>query len=124
MTQRFVTHEDALTPIPEHLDLTEAATIACAGTPAWNALFVTGHAIPGSTVLLLGTGGVSIWALQLAKAAGLRVIVTSSSDEKLARARSLGADATINDRSTPEWQDEALRLSDGQVVDLVLDVGG
>ena len=75
-------------------------------------------------MLLLGTGGVSIWALQLAKAAGLRTIITSSSDEKLERARSLGASATINYKTTPEWQDEVLRLTAGRGVDLVLEVGG
>jgi NADPH:quinone reductase-like Zn-dependent oxidoreductase len=87
-------------------------------------LFVEGRVKPGHTVLLLGTGGVSIWALQLAKAAGLRVIITSSSDDKLKRARALGADETINYRTTPEWQDEVLRRTAAQGVDLVLEVGG
>src|SRR5436309_688199 len=79
---------------------------------------------PGSTVLLEGTGGVSIFALQLAHVAGLRTIITSSSDEKLTRAHTLGADASINYRTTPAWADEARRLTDGRGVDLVVDIGG
>ena len=102
----------------------EAATIPCAGVTAWNSLFVEGGLRAGDSVLLLGTGGVSIWALQLAKAAGLRAIITSSSDEKLQRARGIGAVATINYKTTPEWQDEVLRLTEGRGVDLVLEVGG
>ena len=87
-------------------------------------MFVAGGAKPGNTVLLLGTGGVSIWALQLAKAAGLRTIIISSSDKKLERARSLGADHAINYRSSPEWQNEVLQITDGRGVDLVVEVGG
>jgi NADPH:quinone reductase-like Zn-dependent oxidoreductase len=87
-------------------------------------LFVAGAVKPGASVLLLGTGGVSLWALQLAKAAGLFTIVTSSQDEKLERARLLGAGATINYRTTPEWQHEVLRITDGVGVDLVVEVGG
>ena len=79
---------------------------------------------PGGTVLLLGTGGVSIWALQLARAAGCRVIITSSSDEKLEKARALGANETINYSRTPEWSAEVRRLTGGEGVDLVLEVGG
>jgi NADPH:quinone reductase-like Zn-dependent oxidoreductase len=116
--------EEALVAIPAHLDYAQAATLPCAAVTAWNALFVTGGLRAGDSVLLLGTGGVSIWALQLARAAGLRTIITSSSDEKLRRARELGASATINYRTTPEWQDEVLRLTDGRGVDLVLEVGG
>jgi NADPH:quinone reductase-like Zn-dependent oxidoreductase len=84
-----------------------------------------GRAMPGKSVLLLGTGGVSIWALQLAKAAGLRAFITSSSDEKLDKARSLGADGTVNYRATPNWHDEVkLKFTEGRGVDLVLEVGG
>ncbi|HEY5809888.1 MAG TPA: NAD(P)-dependent alcohol dehydrogenase, partial [Povalibacter sp.] len=101
-----------------------AATLSCAGTTAWNTLFADGGLEPGATVLLQGTGGVSIITLQLAKAAGLRVIITSSSDEKLARAHALGADAVINYRTTPEWQDAVLQLTDGRGVDLTVEVGG
>ena len=114
----------ALISSPAHLDYAEAATLTCAGVTAWNALFVTGGLKPGQTVLLLGTGGVSIWALQLAKAAGARVIITSSSDAKLERTRKLGADALINYANIPEWSVEARKLTGGEGVDLVLEVGG
>ena len=124
LAEEVVAHEEALVKIPAHLSYAEAATLPCAAVTAWNSLFVTGGLKPGDSVLLLGTGGVSMWALQLAKAAGLRAIITSSSDEKLVRARSLGAPATINYKTTPEWQDKVLRLTDGQGVDLVLEVGG
>jgi NADPH:quinone reductase-like Zn-dependent oxidoreductase len=124
LAERFVAGEQAFVAIPEHLSYEEAATMSCAGITAWNALFADGGAHPGSTVALLGTGGVSIWALQLAHAAGLRTIITSSSDEKLERARKLGADETINYRATPEWQDEVLRLTDGAGADIVVEVGG
>lgn len=120
----FVVPEQALVAMPAHLDFAEAATLSCAGTTAWNALFAAGGLQPGASVLLLGTGGVSILALQIAKAAGLRTVLTSSSDDKLARARALGADATINYRTTPDWQHEVLRLTGGRGVDLTLEVGG
>src|SRR5512139_3604906 len=81
-SQEIVLDEDALVHAPAHLDYAQAATLTCAGVTAWNALFVSGGIRPGGTVLLLGTGGVSIWALQLAKAAGARVIITSSNDLK------------------------------------------
>ena len=116
--------ESALTRIPAHLNFHEAATLTCAGVTAWNALFVEGRLQAGDSVLLQGTGGVSIWGLQLAKAAGIRTIITSSSDAKLEHARTLGANETINYRTTPEWQDEARRLTDGAGVNLVLEVGG
>jgi NADPH:quinone reductase-like Zn-dependent oxidoreductase len=122
--QEIVLSEQALVKTPEHLTDAEAATLTCAGTTAWHALFETGTVQPGDTVLLLGTGGVSIWALQLAKAAGLRVIITSSSDAKLEKARALGADETINYTHTPEWSAEVRRLTGGAGVDLVLEVGG
>lgn len=124
LAEQLTLHEDALVRIPSHLDFPEAATLTCAGLTAWNALFVQGNLKAGDTVLLLGTGGVSIWALQLAKVAGVRAIITSSSDEKLERARALGAAATINYRTTPEWQNEVLRLTQGRGANLVLEVGG
>jgi NADPH:quinone reductase-like Zn-dependent oxidoreductase len=124
LAQEVVMHEDFLVKTPPHLDFKEAATLGCAGVTAWHALFVEGRVKPGNTVLLLGTGGVSIWALQLAKAAGVRTILTSSSDEKLQRARALGADETINYRTVPEWQQEVLRLTEGRGVDLTVEVGG
>ncbi len=124
LAEELVIHEDGLSAIPAHLSYEEAATLTCAGVTAWNALFVEGDVKAGDTVLLLGTGGVSVWALQLARAAGVRTIVTSSSDTKLERARALGADVLINYRRTPEWQEEVLRATDGKGVDLVLEVGG
>jgi NADPH:quinone reductase-like Zn-dependent oxidoreductase len=122
--EEILLDEDALVTAPAHLNFPEAATLSCAGVTAWNALFTSGGLRPGMTVLLLGTGGVSIWALQLAKAAGARVLITSSTDEKLARAQSLGADAGINYRTNEKWSSEVRRLTDGEGVDLVLEVGG
>ncbi len=121
-----VVPERALVPLSAHLSYAEGSTLPIAGVTAWNALFPSDQAapVPGDTVLLEGTGGVSILALQLAHAAGLRTVITSSSDEKLARARALGADATINYRTTPRWADEVLRLTDGRGADLVIDIGG
>ncbi|MET0280603.1 MAG: NAD(P)-dependent alcohol dehydrogenase [Steroidobacteraceae bacterium] len=124
MAEEIVLPATALVRSPAHLSDTEAATLTCAGTTAWHALFETGTLQPGNTVLLLGTGGVSIWALQLAKAAGMRVIITSSSDAKLARARALGADETINYQQVPEWSAQVRQLTGGEGVDLVLEVGG
>ncbi|MBU8896379.1 NAD(P)-dependent alcohol dehydrogenase [Corallococcus sp. H22C18031201] len=124
LAEHVVLPESAFYAVPAHLDYAEAATLPCAGVTAWNALFVEGRVKPGGTVLLLGTGGVSVWAMQLARAAGLKTLITSSSDEKLARARALGAHETINYRTTPEWQDEVLRLTHGQGVDMVVEVGG
>ena len=124
LTQDLVLNENALIKSPAHLDDAQAATLSCAGVTAWRALFEVGQIKPGQTVVLLGTGGVSIWALQLAKAAGARVIITSSSDEKLARARSLGADETINYKTTPDWDNEVIQRTGGTGADLVLEVGG
>jgi NADPH:quinone reductase-like Zn-dependent oxidoreductase len=116
----------ALVSLPSYLTYAEGSTLPIAGVTAWNALFPYDQRapVPGDTALLEGTGGVSIFALQLAHAAGLRTIITSSSDEKLARARTLGADATINYRSTPDWAGEVRRLTDGRGADLVIDIGG
>ena len=123
LAEEIILDERALIRTPRHLNYAEAATLTCAGVTAWRALFVAAQIRPGETVLLLGTGGVSIWALQLAKAAGARVIITSSSDAKLAQARALGADGLINYATTPEWANEVRRLTDGGA-DAVLEVGG
>lgn len=124
LAEELVSNEEHFVLAPRSLDALAASTLTCAGLTAWNALFVAGATKPGASVLLLGTGGVSLWALQLAKAAGLFAIITSSQDEKLERARALGADATINYRTTPEWQDDVVGLTGGQGVDLVVEVGG
>lgn len=124
LAEQVVADEQALTVAPVGMSAAEASSVACAGVTAWNALFVRGALKPGATVLLLGTGGVSIWALQLAHAAGLRPIIISSSEDKLDRAKQLGAVGTVNYLTTPEWQHEVRRLTDGAGVDLVLDIGG
>jgi NADPH:quinone reductase-like Zn-dependent oxidoreductase len=116
--------ESGLIAAPAYLTDAEAATLPCAALTAWNALVEKGRLAAGETVLVLGTGGVSLFALQIAKAHGARVIVTSSSDEKLARARSLGAGDTINYRSTPNWDDVVLKLTANRGVDHVVEVGG
>jgi NADPH:quinone reductase-like Zn-dependent oxidoreductase len=113
----------ALVRVPAHLDWKEAATMPVAATTAWNAI-VRGKVRPGTTVLLLGTGGVSLYALQFAKAAGARVIITSSSDAKLARARALGADDLINYTTTPAWDEQVLAITDGKGADLVVESVG
>jgi NADPH:quinone reductase-like Zn-dependent oxidoreductase len=113
-----------LIPIPDSLTYEQAATLPCAALTAWNALVERGQLFAGQTVLTLGTGGVSLFALQFAKAMGATVIATSSSDEKLARATALGADHTLNYRATPQWEDEVQKLTSGRGVDHIVEVGG
>ncbi len=113
-----------VTAIPEHLSVDEAACLPCAGVTAWNGLVTRGHLSSGETVLALGTGGVSIFALQFATAMGARVIVTSSSDEKLARAKKLGAFGTINYKGDSAWEKSVFKLTEGRGVDHVVEVGG
>ena len=110
--------------IPDHLSFEEAATLPCAALTAWHALFDSGHLKPGESVLVQGTGGVSLFALQFAKLAGTRVIATSSSDTKLSRARDLGASDVVNYKTTPEWGKAVLGLTGGAGVDHVVEVGG
>ena len=116
--------ESWVTPIPAGFSYAEAATLTCAGITAWKAVIDRPRIKPGDWVLTQGTGGVSIFALQFAKAAGARVIATSSSDQKLEKLRQLGADHVINYRDTPEWGMAAVDLTDGRGVDLVVEVGG
>lgn len=116
--------EQGLVAVPATLSDEEAAALPCAGVTAWHALFEHTPMAPGETVLLQGTGGVSIFGLQFAHAAGLRTIVTSSSDEKLERAGQMGASETINYKKTPNWDEEARRLTGGRGVDHVVEVGG
>jgi NADPH:quinone reductase-like Zn-dependent oxidoreductase len=123
LTEYVTLPERGVTKIAKTLSFEEAATLPCAGVTAWNALMEGARAtLPGETVLILGTGGVSLLALQIAKAAGARVIATSSSDEKLARVKALGASDGINYRQVQDWGTEAFRLSGG--IDHVVEVGG
>jgi NADPH:quinone reductase-like Zn-dependent oxidoreductase len=119
-----VLDETALVPIPAGWSDVDAATLPTAGLTAWSAVMIQGRVGPRKIVLVQGTGGVSTFALQIAKAAGAIVIVTSSSDDKLRRARALGADHTINYRTTPEWGKKVLELTGGRGADLVVEVGG
>ena len=123
LAEYVVLRDTGLVRLPEHLSLAEAATLPCAAVTAWNALAV-GNLKPGATVLILGTGGVSIFALQLARMMGVRVLSISSSAAKLERARSLGLDAGLNYRETPAWDRWALEQTGGEGVDLVIEVGG
>lgn len=116
--------ENGLVKIPGHLSYDEAATLPCAAVTAWNALIVSGKLKAGDTVLTIGTGGVSIFALQFAKMHGARVIATSSSDTKLEKAKALGADETINYKTIPAWDKQVLSLTNGIGVDHVVEVGG
>lgn len=124
LAELVVLPEDGVVLVPPHLTDEEAATLPCAGVTAWTALVTQGRLTAGDTVLLQGTGGVSIFALQLARLLGLRALITSSSDEKLERARQLGASGLINYQKTPEWSGAARDLTGGAGVDLVVEVGG
>ena len=114
----------AFTKAPPGYTHAEAATLPCAAVTAWRGLVVCGQVKLGDTVLILGTGGVSIFALQFAKAAGARVIATSSSDEKLEKLKRLGADAVVNYKAVPNWGQKVKDLTDGRGVDHVIEVGG
>jgi NADPH:quinone reductase-like Zn-dependent oxidoreductase len=117
--------EEGAVEIPASLSYEEAATLPCAGVTAWNALMIAGARVkPGDNVLCLGTGGVSMFGLQFARAAGARVIITSSSDEKLERARALGAAGGVNYKHFPDWGKEVLNLTGGSGADHILEVGG
>lgn len=124
LQQRMKLIADGVSKIPDDLSFEEAATLPCAGLTAWRAITVEAPIGPGDTILVQGTGGVSIFALQFAKALGANVIATSSSDDKLERAKALGADHLINYKTNPEWGKEALKLTDGRGVDVVVEVGG
>jgi NADPH:quinone reductase-like Zn-dependent oxidoreductase len=124
LAERCVFEPSGLLRIPEGVSFAAAATLPCAGVTAYNALFAGKPLLPGQTVLTLGTGGVSIMALQLAKAAGARVIVTSSSDAKLNKAKALGADLTVNSRERPDWDQAVLEQTGGAGADHVVELGG
>ena len=124
LSEYVVGHEQGFVEVPDYMSLEEAATLPCAGVTAWVGLFRYGNLKRDEYVLLEGTGGVSVFGLQLAAAAGARPIITSSSDDKLARATRLGAFGTVNYRTHPEWQTEVRDLTNGHGVDQVLEVGG
>jgi NADPH:quinone reductase-like Zn-dependent oxidoreductase len=116
--------ETGVVKVPSHLDYEQAATLPCAALTAWYALIVRGNLKQGQKVLCLGTGGVSTFALQIANAMGAEVLVTSSEDSKLIKAKGFGADHSINYRTYSQWSDEVLRLTSGKGVDHVVEVGG
>jgi NADPH:quinone reductase-like Zn-dependent oxidoreductase len=124
LTEYALLDEDAIVGIPDHLSFEEAACLPCAGVTAWNALTGGRGLVAGETVLTLGSGGVSLFALQFAKASGARVIATTSSAEKAQRLRSLGADEVIDYRATPAWHEQVRALTDGRGADHVVDVVG
>ncbi|MGM0884259.1 MAG: zinc-dependent alcohol dehydrogenase family protein [Bacillota bacterium] len=124
LAEYAVIHEEGLVRVPEHLTDEEAAALPCAGVTAWHAIVEEGRVKAGDTVVVQGTGGVSLFALQFAKLHGATVIVTSSSNEKLERARSLGADFGVNYRSNPDWDKAVLEYTDGRGADLIVDLGG
>lgn len=124
LAEYVLLHEDGLVHVPAHLSDEEAAALPCAAVTAWHALVAKGHLRAGDTVLVQGTGGVSIFALQFAKMMGARVIATSSDDAKLARVLQLGASEGINYRTTPEWGRRVRELTGGRGVDQVIEVGG
>ena len=124
LAEYVVLPESGVVPIPEHLSYTEAATLPCAGVTAWNALENAAQVKPGDVVLIQGTGGVSIFALQFAKMVGATVIGTSGSDEKLERAKTMGLDAGLNYRHSPEWAKWVLHQTGNRGADLIVEVGG
>lgn len=124
LAQRVVLSEQGVVKIPAHLTYEQAATLPCAAVTAWNALVREARVKAGDVVVLQGTGGVSLFALQFAKLHGARCIITSSSDEKLALARELGADDAINYKTHPDWDKAVVELTGGRGADVVVEVGG
>ena len=124
LAEYVVLEEDGIVKIPAQLSVEEAATLPCAALTAWHAIVEHGGLVAGQSILLQGTGGVSIFGLQFARTMGLQAIIISSSDDKLARARTLGAAYGINYKTTPDWEKAALQLTDGRGVDHVIEVGG
>jgi len=124
LAEYAVLEEDGVVKIPQHLSLEEGATLPCAAVTVWNAMTEHARLKAGDTILLQGTGGVSIFGLQFAHAMGIRAIITSSSDAKLARAKTLGAAFCINYKTTPDWEKAAMQFTGGVGVDHVVEVGG
>lgn len=124
LAEYAVLEEEGVVKLPAHLSVEEGAALPCAGVTAWHAMVEHGNVIAGQTILLQGSGGVSILGLQLAHAMGVQVIITSSSDDKLTRAKKLGAKHGINYKSTPAWEKAAMDFTGGRGVDQVVEVGG
>ena len=124
LTDFAVLEEDGVVKLPAHLSYEEGATLPCAGVTAWNALVEIGQMKAGETIVVLGSGGVSIFALQFARLAGARVIATSGSPAKAERLRAMGTEAVVDYRKTPDWDQEVLKLTGGRGADIVVEVGG
>src|SRR5262249_50293127 len=124
LAEYVVLEEEGTVKIPAHLSLEEGATLPCAAVTAWHAMMEHAKLIAGQTVLLLGTGGGSVVGLQLPHALGMQPITTSSSDDKLAKAKKLGATHTINYKTTPDWDKAVMEFTGGRGVDNVVEVGG
>ena len=124
LSELAVLEEDGVVHLPRHLSFEEGATLPCAGVTAWHALVEIGTIKAGDIVLVQGSGGVSIFALQFARMFGARVIATSGSPAKAERLKTMGAEAVIDYRATPEWDQEALKLTAGRGVDITVEVGG
>ncbi|MBD2213683.1 NAD(P)-dependent alcohol dehydrogenase [Nostoc linckia FACHB-104] len=124
LSEYVVLHQDGLVILSNHISYIQGATLPCAAVTAWHALVTKGNITEGNTILLLGTGGVSLFALQFAKIFGAKVILSSSSDHKLAQALVLGADQTINYKTTPDWEKQVYAMTDRIGVDHVVEVGG
>jgi NADPH:quinone reductase-like Zn-dependent oxidoreductase len=116
--------EEGVVKIPAHLSLEEGATLPCAGVTVWHAMMEHARLVAGQTVLLQGTGGVSVFGLQFARALGIQAVITSSSDDKLAKAKKLGASHTVNYKTAPDWEKAAMEFTGGRGVDQVVEVGG
>ena len=124
LAEYVVLEEDGVVKLPAHLSLEEGATLPCAGVTVWHAMMEHGRMIAGQSVLLQGTGGVSVFGLQFAHAMGMQAVIISSRDDKLAKAKKLGANHTINYKTTPDWEKAAMEFTGGRGVDHVVDVGG
>jgi NADPH:quinone reductase-like Zn-dependent oxidoreductase len=124
LAESIVLPDEGVAPIPAHLSYEEAATLPCAAMTAWHALFTRGQLIAGETVLTLGTGGVSLFAAQFARMAGARVIMTSGSEEKIARLKAMGIPDVVNYNTTPDWERAVMDLTGGQGADHVVELGG
>ena len=124
LAQVVVLEEDGVVPVPAHMTFQEAATLPCAALTAWHALIEHGRLVAGQTILVQGTGGVSMFALQIARMMGAEVIATSSSEEKLQRAKALGAHHLVNYRTSPDWDKAAIEITGGRGVDQIVEVGG